>query len=350
MDSGSVTGSDGGAAADLSTPVDGLCAAVVGHLRRSWADPRLHVEHWGRFGDGHSGDTFSATLYSTRFHGPVVARLSPPGVTIAGPADVGRQGRILGALHTAGAPAPRVLEAESGPVVDGRAIVVMERLSGEGWSTFRARRGDRATASAAVAALRVVQAIPADRNGIPDDRSFGLLEEVDRWTGLLRRCPDAVASAAQDLRTALAASAAVGEPDTASVLVHGDLHYGNMLFGDDRVVAVLDWEIAALGHPLTDVGCLAVASLRRHYSPDPNPTGDIDIALAELAELYDAAASAVAWHTAAACLKYTAIIGYNLHLHRSGRRPDPIYESLQTTMHRLLDDGARLLATGLADR
>jgi aminoglycoside phosphotransferase (APT) family kinase protein len=329
---------------------DGLAEAAREYLRESWQDPDLELTGFAPFGDGHSGETFRATLTAARYWGAVVLRMSAKGVAIAGPADVGRQGRIMGALHDGGAPAPAVLAADSGPVVDGRAVAVMQLVPGEGWEAFAGRRGHRTIAAAAVAALKAVHRLATADTGIGDDIPFGLLEEVDRWSVLLRRCPGEILPAAQALREKLRQRAGDGAPSWTPVLVHGDYHYGNLLFGADSVVAVLDWEIAALGHPLTDLGCLAVASLRRRYRPDPNPAGDVDLPLAELAELYGAAPEALAWHTAACCLKYAAIIGYNLHLHRSGKRDDPIYESLQRTMHHLLADGAHLLDAGLGDR
>jgi aminoglycoside phosphotransferase (APT) family kinase protein len=38
-----------------------------------------------------------------------------------------------------------------------------------------------------------------------------------------------------------------------SALLHGDFWAGNLLWRDDRIVAVIDWEEAAVGDPLTDV-------------------------------------------------------------------------------------------------
>lgn len=326
-----------------------LAVAVGTYLRDAWHDARLELKDFAPFGDGHSGETFRATVSSRRYEGAVVLRLSPKGVAISGPADVGRQGRIMRALHDSGGPAPAVLAADSGPVVDGRAVAVMELVPGDGWAAFASRRGHRATASAAVEALKAVQRLSPAASGIGLGSPFAPLEEVDRWSVLLRRCPEEILPPAQALREQLgelAGAAGLGAPP---VLVHGDFHYGNALFGTESVIAVLDWEIAALGHPLTDLGCLAVASLRRRYRPDPNPTGDVDLPLAELAESYGAPPRALAWHTAASCLKYAAIIGYNLSLHRRGKRDDPIYESLQNTMHRLLADGGQLLGTGLGD-
>jgi aminoglycoside phosphotransferase (APT) family kinase protein len=41
-----------------------------------------------------------------------------------------------------------------------------------------------------------------------------------------------------------------------ATIVHGDYRLGNMIVGDGRVRAVLDWELCTLGDPLADVGYL----------------------------------------------------------------------------------------------
>ena len=41
-----------------------------------------------------------------------------------------------------------------------------------------------------------------------------------------------------------------------ATIVHGDYRLGNMIVGDGRILAVLDWELCTLGDPLADVGYL----------------------------------------------------------------------------------------------
>src|SRR4051794_17006241 len=72
-------------------------------------------------GNGHSGFTYSVATSE----GTLILRLSPPGVRIAGPADVGRQGRIMAALHAGGLPVPHVLAWSSAPEIDGRSFALM---------------------------------------------------------------------------------------------------------------------------------------------------------------------------------------------------------------------------------
>src|SRR5262249_20222535 len=56
-----------------------------------------------------------------------------------------------------------------------------------------------------------------------------------------------------------------------TAVVHGDFRLGNMIYARDSadILAVLDWELATLGHPLSD---LAYAALPYHLPPGgPSP-------------------------------------------------------------------------------
>src|SRR5260370_32574976 len=74
------------------------------------------------FGGGHSGFTYAV---ETGDDAHLVLRLSPPGARIAGPADVGRQGRIMSALYEAGLAVPRVIACSSQLAIDGRSFALM---------------------------------------------------------------------------------------------------------------------------------------------------------------------------------------------------------------------------------
>lgn len=333
-----------------------VLAELQDHLRAAWNDPELTATGLEEFGDGNSGHTYRLDVTRGAACSDYVLRLSPPGLAIRGPADVGRQGRIMAALSEAGLPAPRVVAFDSTGVLGGRAFALMARVPGEDWSSFCGRSGHRATAQAAVDALHRVQRLPLEAAGFDAADVHPPLSDLARWARLLERCPAELRPQAARLQSALERVAPPAAGSEATVLVHGDFHYGNLIFGPDGVAAVVDWEIASAGHHLTDLACLAVASLRRRYHPEPNPTGNVDVPLAELIAMYGAGtdsdfgnASGVApWFIAAGCLKYAAIIGYNLELHRSGKRIDAMYERLQGTMTRLLTDAEVVLAEGVA--
>jgi aminoglycoside phosphotransferase (APT) family kinase protein len=135
--------------------------------------------------------------------------------------------------------------------------------------------------------------------------------------------------------------------ERAPTLVHGDYHYGNMLFRGPDVVAVLDWEIAQIGQPLLDLGCLCIVAIRRQYQGAPNPGGAIDVSVEDLYRLYGADPEEMRWYLAMSLYKYASIFGYNLMLHRRGKRPDPMYEGLTTTITGMIDEGIQLLDRGV---
>ena len=49
---------------------------------------------------------------------------------------------------------------------------------------------------------------------------------------------------------------------TRTTVVHGDFRIGNLICGEDRIQAVLDWELACLGDPMQDLGWLCVRTWR----------------------------------------------------------------------------------------
>jgi aminoglycoside phosphotransferase (APT) family kinase protein len=314
-------------------------SSLESHLRETWGEPDLAIDDVVPFGDGHSGFTYLVSCVRDVPHRYVV-RLSPPNARIAGPADVGRQARIMAALGAAGLPVPRVLSWSSDPVIDGRAYGLMELVAGDRFDNDPAAGSDHELAVKAIAYLRRLHALSPEDVGLDGEQTLTPGGELMRWAGLLDRAPEWLRESGGVLRDALVASAP--EPG-ASALAHGDFHYGNLLFREGAIVAVFDWEIAGLSDPLVDLGCLAVASLRRRFVDEPNPTGGLDIEFDELVALYGADPERAAWFAALSCFKYGAILGYNLQLHLSGKRPDAIYETLLGTMRGLMDDGLDLL-------
>ena len=287
--------------------------------------------------EGHSGFTYFVTAESGRF----VLRVPPPGTRIAGPADVVRQGRIMSALHDAGLPAPAIHRMSTEPVIDGRPFILMERAAGDRIEKTGQEQRPLDIASNAVAVLKRLQSLPLERTGIGDEPAVTLQTELMRWTMLMQRAPEDLTIRAAELAGLLSVQLPVERQPT---LVHGDYHYGNMLFKGAQVAAVLDWEIAEIGQPLLDLGCLCIVAIRRQYQGAPNPGGAIDVSMPELFDLYGVSAEEMRWYAALSLYKYASIFGYNLMLHRRGKRPDPMYESLTTTITGMIDEGIQLLA------
>ena len=319
-------------------------ADLEAQCRERLRRPHLRVLSVDAIPEGHSGFTYFVTIDDGDGPGRFVLRLPPPGARIAGPADVVRQGRIMAALHGASLPVPAIPILTPDPVVDGRPFVLMEAVAGDRIEKAGIDQKPLDVARSAIQVLKRIQALPLDQTGIGDEPPVGLNAEMLRWLWLMQRAPEELTARAGELGGMLAARVPEEGPPA---LVHGDFHYGNMLFKGPEVVAVLDWEIAQIGQPLLDLGCLCIVSHRRKYEGAPNPGGSIDVAIEDMYELYGADAGEMRWYLAMSLYKYAAIFGYNLMLHRRGKRPDPMYEGLTDTITGMIDEGIALLATGV---
>ena len=305
--------------------------------------PQLRVLSIDPIPEGHSGFTYFVAIDDGKGPSRFVLRLPPPGARIAGPADVVRQGRIMAALHAAGLPAPAIPVLSTEPVVDGRPFILMEAVDGTRIEKAGVEERPIDIAASAVRVLKKLQALPIAQTGIGDEEPTGLQAEMLRWLWLMERAPEELTRRAGELGGLLAARIPAEREPT---LVHGDYHYGNMLFKGPEVVAVLDWEIAQIGQPLLDLGCLCIVSHRRKYEGAPNPGGSIDVPLEDLYRLYGADPDEMRWYLALSLYKYASIFGYNLMLHRRGKRPDPMYEGLTDTIVGMIDEGIALLEPG----
>jgi len=272
--------------------------------------------------EGHSGFTYLVELDGHRG----VLRLPPPGARIAGPADIPRQARIMSALHAQGLPVPAIVATSQDPVVDGRPFVLMEEVHGDRVEqAIDAGSNPLQLASSAVDVLRRFQAVPLENTGIGGEDPMPLEGEVARWTWLMDRAPSELTGQAPRLAHLLAERQPQPGPP---VLVHGDYHFGNMLFDHGGVAAVVDWEIAQLGQPLLDLCCISLS----HVSADA------------VREMYGADPGDYRWYRALTYYKYAAIFGYNLMLHRRGKRPDPSYEQRTDAILGFIDQGVGVLS------
>ena len=235
---------------------------------------------------------------------------------------------------------PRTVWYWAGLTGDGRPFVLMEAVDGLRIEETSKREKPEEIAASAVGVLKRLHTLPLEQSGIGDEEPMPLVAEMMRWAMLMQRAPEELTARAGELGGMLAAGVpAEGTP----TLVHGDYHYGNMLFRGPEVVAVLDWEIAQIGQPLMDLGCLAIMSHRSQFKDAESPGGTVALPDEDLFALYGAGGDEMNWYVAMSLYKYAAILGYNLMLHRRGKRPDPFYETLTTTITGMIDEGIEIL-------
>ncbi len=288
--------------------------------------------------ESHSGFTYWVQAERDGEHTEGVLRLPPPGARLAGPADVARQARIMTALETGPVPVPEILAFSEDPVIDGRPFVLMSKVPGDRLNSVLDTIGPHGLMRAAFDTIDLISSVPVPETGIADEPVTDPTSEVSRWAKLRERAPAELLSRAPALESKLLAA----RPAVAQArLVHGDYHPGNLVFRDGAVVAVLDWEIAHLGVTPSDKAGLCMLAIRKRF-------GETYSAESSAIPLDDMLAMAgepdFEYVLAATCHKYAAILGYNLGLHRRGKRIDAVYEGLTRTIPGLIDVGLELLA------
>jgi aminoglycoside phosphotransferase (APT) family kinase protein len=176
---------------------------------------------------------------------------------ILAPYDVGRQFRVMRALATTPVPVPTVAWLCEDEDVLGTPFFFMSRLEGETLPVlwYGGPPGRLAAIAGALASVHAVDWRGAGLGFL--DPGAGLSPvggEVADWLARYGRVGLAENRVVVALRDFLIRS----EPaDTRFAMLHGDPNPGNYLIDGERVVAVLDWELAAVGDPRSDLGFYA---------------------------------------------------------------------------------------------
>jgi aminoglycoside phosphotransferase (APT) family kinase protein len=191
----------------------------------------------------------------------VIVRRPPLGHVLATAHDMGREHRVISALRDTGVPVPTTYAVCADPDVIGAPFYVMERVAGTPYR-FAAQLSPlghervRAISERMVDTLVALHAVDPVSVGLGDfGRPEGFLErQVRRWKQQLDASRSRDLPGIDELHGRLAESVpAQGNP----AIVHGDFRLDNLLVTDaDEVSAVLDWEMATIGDPLTDVALL----------------------------------------------------------------------------------------------
>lgn len=192
--------------------------------------------------------------------GQYVLRKQPAGPILRGAHAIDREYRVLEALHPTDipVPAPVFYHADAGAL--GTPFYVMQRVAGRVFtdtSLAGLPPGERESVWMAVAdAMASMHRLRPDSVGLGDfGRPGNYFErQISRWDRQYRASPSCPIDAISRLHDWLQANRP-GD-DGLVALCHGDFRLGNLLFHPEepRVVAILDWELSTLGHPLADLG------------------------------------------------------------------------------------------------
>lgn len=210
-----------------------------------------------RIGAGQSNLTYLAT---DDLGSSVVVRRPPLGHLAASAHDVLREGRIMAALEDTDVPVPRIFgattTAEDTPVV-AMSVVPGTSLNSRETAGRLTADARRAAADGLIDAMVAVHAVDLGATGLTTLASHEPYapRQLRRWAGQWEKTRTRDAPALEALTDRL--RAAVPEQDE-TVLVHGDLHLGNIIVDESTgtVNAVVDWELTTLGDPMADIGSL----------------------------------------------------------------------------------------------
>ncbi len=221
-----------------------------------------------RIAGGQSNPTYFVSYTDRR----LVLRKQPPGKLLPSAHAVDREYRVIAALTATDVPAPRAVLFCGDPAVIGTPFYVMERLDGRVFHDAtlpgigpEARRRMFRSMAETLAALHNVE---PQACGLADYGRAGnyFVRQIRRWShqwAISQTRDDA------NIDRLIAWLPEHVPSDELSTIVHGDYRIGNLMFHptEPRVIAVLDWELSTLGHPLADLAhsCIAWQSRPDEY-------------------------------------------------------------------------------------
>ncbi len=233
-------------------------AALNTWFRAHVADPAAPLV-LSQFNRGASNPTYLISAGPTRW----VLRKKPPGPLLASAHQVDREYRVMAALGSIGFPVPRMRAFCADASVLGSDFYVMDFLAGRIFRDARLPGLDAAERSAIYddlnATLARLHQVDFSAIGLADYGRPGnyFQRQIDRWTKQYRGAETAVIPAMERLIAELPARMPASEQVS---IAHGDYRLENVMFHptEARVIAVLDWELSTLGHPLADIayGCI----------------------------------------------------------------------------------------------
>lgn len=240
---------------------DALDAWMIANID-GYAGP-LTIE---QFKGGQSNPTYKLLTPGKSY----VLRRKPPGVLLKGAHAIEREAKVLLALATVGFPVARIYGLCTEDSVIGTWFYVMEMVEGRiFWDAtlpdvpFVDRPAYFDAMNATIAQLHCVS---HETIGLGDyGRSGNYFErQITRWSKQYR--DDNEAGRDLDMDKVIDwLSAHIPAREDVSI-VHGDFRIDNMIFHptEPRVLAVLDWELSTLGHPLAD---FAYNAMMYHMPP-----------------------------------------------------------------------------------
>ncbi|MEE2892730.1 MAG: phosphotransferase family protein [Pseudomonadota bacterium] len=335
--------------------LDELRTRLVPFVRDRYGDSNARVDGVHKM-PGHAGFAYGFTAHAAGGEESWFLRLPPPNVNWRGTADVLRQVTVLNALDATDVPHCSVRwSGGDGKELEwfGRPYFIVPKLDGDvlrlgpgEWGAALDGASLRALGAEVMRALAGIHRLPWQALGYLGD-PMPFADDVTRWDTFLERAADPERlDGARAVRQGLLDSI----PEAAPVGVfHGDFQTANLFCSPDaRLRAVIDFELTGIGATLNDVGWICTFSDAAAWASEGGQR-PVFLDPEQLIGLYEAAwgddLPDLSWFRALAAYKFAVITGFNLMLHRRGKRDDPLWETSKFSMSTLIARASDLLDT-----
>ena len=259
----------------MSSPAAGLRHPSAQHAvdtacLTAWM--QAHIEGFAgpielrQFAGGQSNPTFLLESAHRRY----VLRRKPPGKLLPSAHAVEREYRVIVALADTDVPVAKAYALCEDPTVMGTAFYVMDYVEGRlFWDAALPEVAPLERSAIYDEMTRVIAALHSVDYGAVGLGDYGksgryIERQVARWTQQYRASETETIDAVERLIEWLPKHIPA---DEETGIVHGDFRLDNAIFHptEPRILAVLDWELSTLGHPLVD---LAYLCMRYHLSAE----------------------------------------------------------------------------------
>jgi aminoglycoside phosphotransferase (APT) family kinase protein len=209
-----------------------------------------------KFSGGQSNPTFKLTTGAKSY----VLRRQPPGKLLKSAHAVDREYRVLKALQNSKVPVAKVLHLCEDRDVLGSLFYLMEYVDGEVyWDSSLPEINDKQRRASMYQQMSQVLAdlhqVDVNAVGLSDFGKPGnyFERQLSRWSGQYKLSEIQPIPEMDELIEWLQSN--MPEDDGRVSLVHGDYRLDNLMFAKQqpKIIAVLDWELSTLGHPLADL-------------------------------------------------------------------------------------------------
>lgn len=228
--------------------------SLTSHLERHLPEFRGPVDVQ-QFQGGQSNPTYLLSTSTARY--VMRSKPGPAAKLLPSAHAIEREFHVMRALAAQGIPVPWTLLLVEDESVIGRAFYLMQHVEGRiFWDPTLPGMSSAERAMIYDEMNRVIarlHTVDIERAGLSDYGKAGnyFQRQIGRWSKQYRASETEPIDAMNRLIDWLPAHIPPGDETT---VVHGDYRMDNLIFHptEARIIAILDWELSTLGHPLAD--------------------------------------------------------------------------------------------------